>query len=208
MAAVYEGNDADWGGTHTRDGSAASFQFKSQGITHVLTGGANDWVFFKRAAGEQKYLPRYLVNSLHLPQIQAEAFPEGLAGTIGIGFKPGVDVAADRRPEDVSAAETRCREVLKKAGLYNGESHNMGVARAYCESVNFLAAALDEGGLSVPGLHRGARALTSLPPVSTFRLDFSSHAYYGVAAVRDLAYKTECKCFEYLNDKNHPLPPQ
>lgn len=183
----------------------AVFRFKSRGVTHVV--GFNALFFwFSFAAEQQEYRPRYAVGSYDSPNGSADTMdPEQLTGALGVGWTPASDVGNAHDPGDVSASQTRCREIMKDAGQNTSDRLNFLLMVSACDGFNFLVEAIKKGGLSAQGLRRGTQAMGSLAPASTFRIAFADGRVDGVAAVRDLGYRKDCNCFVYLSRKNHGL---
>lgn len=182
------------------DISQAVLRFKQEGVTHVFPQTPGVLILFARAAESQNYRPRYGVSTDSQPNfIQNNVPKEQLAGALGVGWVPTADVDKARDPGDVSAAQKRCRKVMEEAG----QDPSKGLTT--CDAMNFLVSAIEHGGLSPAEVQRGAHAMGSMPPASTFRISFPRGRFTGASAVRDLAYRDDCSCFAYLTSKNHSM---
>ncbi len=178
-------------------------KFSQAGITHVV--GDASLIEFAPAARAQNYFPRFGVATFSGPPLLKLVSGGGqLRGALGIGWVPIVDVdQAQDPPGDVSPRETHCREVMKEAGQPTDSRLAMATAYRICEVFNFLSSAVEAGDLSPAGVQRGIAAMGSMPPVSTFRIQFKGGRRDGLAAVRDLEYRLACECFAYASSKNH-----
>lgn len=174
-------------------------QLQSAGATHVIFAQCVCGVFpalFMQAAESQGYRPTYALSSDHaLSGIPTVAPPVQLTDAKGIGWIPLDDLGDIDEAVPNEAAEL-CRKIYSDAGLPDGREHG------YCDALFFLKAALDvadsvtSAGLAdaVDGL--GDTYVSPLTPLT----DFPDGRRDGVAAVYDVAFDTECSCFEYVGD--------
>lgn len=185
--------------------SAAVLRFREAGVTHVIPPPIL-MTFFMPAAASQNYRPRYAVDSGISPLGMQSFAPVGqLSGAMGVGWIPTADVDNARHPSDVGAAESRCRKVMESAGQGTSARDAFRLMVRACDGLNFLATAIAHGGLSPLGVRNGVAALGSLPSAATFNMTFPSGRPQGASAVRDLAYREDCSCFEYLSKTNHRM---
>lgn len=192
--------------SHSSEMSQAVLQFRSKGVTHVIASDSAALLFFIGEAASQNYRPRYAITSYHHPKTLEQAVPATqLAGALGVGYTPTRDVWDARDPGDVSPAQARCREVMQQAGQDTSNRNAFQVMVGACDGFNFLAGAIESGGLSPEGLQRGAQAMGSLSPASTFGIAFPGGRPDGAAVVRDLGFREDCGCFAYLSDANHAM---
>lgn len=190
-------------GSMPREMSQAVLAFRDAGVTHVISDGY--LLYFTLAAENQVYRPRYTVTSFHAPTLLADTASENqLEGILGVGYIPTLDVGGTRDPGDLSAAGTRCREVMKKAGQNPENRQALLVMVLLCDSFNFLAAAVDHGSPSTAGIRQGSASVKTIPPAATFTLAFPGGRPDGVAAVRRLSFAAACTCFTYTGG-NHPM---
>lgn len=194
------------GWTNQGDMNAAILQFKQEQVTHVIPAAPLVLLLFPQSAENQGYRPRYLVASHQRPTLLEKTAPKRqLAGAMGVGFHIAGDVQHRQDPGDPSAAATRCREVMEKAGQKTTSRGAWSLMTRSCDAFNFLLTAVDRGGLSAAGLYRGAQDMGSMPPAATFRIAFENGRSDGPSAVRDLAYSEKCGCFTYLGSVNHGM---
>jgi hypothetical protein len=189
------------GSQQQSDFQSAVLQFRQAGVTHVLSDGANISLFMIQASS-QRYRPRYALSSYSAPQpfVQTLAPKDQLAGAVGIGSSPTIDVnlADDPGPTPGSAW---CLKALKDGGqTFNGDKRfAQAIAFALCDGFRMLvAAAKAGGGLTGPQLVQGVGIAGPTFPTS---FAFSSGFAPGVSTLpgsaRDLAYNVPCACFRY-----------
>jgi hypothetical protein len=205
-AAVYS-YSATGAGSGTE--SAAAFQFRAKGITHVIGTGLNTYLFMTPAetAG---YRPRYGVSTFNAPGVllQHNVPKPQLTGALGIGTDPTGDVDATRDPVAVSSAERRCLATMHAAGQsFTGKRVAEAVGLFDCDVFRLLrAAAAAGGGLSPVALARGiALAGPRFVPAETFSSGLRPGRYALAGSARDLAWGTDCECFHYTSTVDHPL---
>jgi hypothetical protein len=186
------------------DVTAAVLRFKSAKVTHVL--GDYSLVNFTPAAESQRYRPRYGFTSFS-PGIAFNLFapPEQLRGALGVGWIPSSDVEGEQDPGDVSPAEAHCRKVMSDAD----QTESSGLAKLAmtwgCDTFTFLDLAATKYGPSPDGVRAAAAAMGSMASAATFSIKFPGGRPDGVAAVRDIGRRDDCRCFAYLNTTNRPV---
>ncbi len=180
--------------------SSAVLRFKADGVTHVIA-GVLDLLLFPQTAESQHYRPRYAISSFHAPiLLQSAVSAQQLNGALGAGYYPTSDTDTPHDPGDISPFETHCRKIEADTGQNTSEREAFNFMVKACDGFALLGEAIARGGaLSVDGFRRGAAAIQTMPPAGTFVISFTGPAGSGVAAVRDLGYKTDCKCFVYLD---------
>lgn len=188
----------------SEDANRAVLQFQQAGVTHVL--GDSSLTLFAMAAVSQNYYPRYSITTLNVPPLFAQVVPKkALKGSLAVGYMPAVDVDEAHDPGDVSPAERRCYQLMKQAGQPTRDRTAYSGMVVACDAFSFLASTINKGGLSPLGMHRGAAAIGSLPPASTFGMSFPKGRPDGASAVRDYGFRDACECFVYLSNKNHGM---
>jgi hypothetical protein len=176
----------------------AVLRMKADGITHVFGASA----FFLRDAESQQYRPRYA----YLPGLGALGAANSPAaqmkGALTVGWAPTEDVDQPQDPGP-TPGEAHCAAVMRAAGL-QGNRQDVNLMYAVCDAVYSFRDALNAGGqASVPGLRRGYEALgNGFRPALTFTATFGPGRHYGVNAVRDIAYDSECSCLKYTSRAN------
>jgi ABC-type branched-subunit amino acid transport system substrate-binding protein len=188
--------------------SSAVLQFQSGHVTHVIANGAV--VLLAPVAESQHYRPRYAISSWDAPAFTASTLASGgaeaqLHGARGAGYIPSADVEARQDPGDVSPAVGHCRQVMKRAGQDTSSRTTFLVMLINCEQLSFVDRALNAvGQLSDAALVRGSDLLGStFPPLVTFKERFGPGRVDGAAVVRDLSYRTDCRCFAYDSRTDH-----
>ena len=185
--------------------NSAVLQFRSAGVTHVVSDPLQ-LLLFPQSAESQQYRPRYAIGSQHVPELIEKAAPAGqLNGALGAGFMPAMDVSARQDPGALSSATTRCQAVQRAGGQNPDKRDAYYLMVKACDGFWFLDRAVKLGGLSPLGVVQGARQIRSMPPAGVFRISFDDGRPDGIAAIRDLGFKTSCKCFMYLDKTDRPM---
>jgi hypothetical protein len=187
---------------------SAMFRFRSNGVTHVLL--PESAYVATPVAEQQHYRPRYAVTTLDgLASLTVATSPPGqLNGALGLGWLPVSDVDAAHDPGPVSPAQTRCLDVMAKAGQASSDRLVQTTQLIVCDALNFIVAALTGGGDATPdAFRRGVAALgAGFPSAMTFQERYGANRYDGAAAGRDLAYRSDCNCFVYTGAADRPFP--
>ncbi|MCW2544578.1 MAG: hypothetical protein JWM40_2130 [Frankiales bacterium] len=187
------------------DFQSAVLQFRSAGVTHVLSDGANISLFMLQAS-TQTYRPRYAISSYSAPQpfVETLAPKDQLRGAVGIGSSPTLDVDLSEDPGPTPGSPW-CLKALKAGGqtFNSGKRFAQAVAFALCDGLRMLAfAGKAGGGLTGPQLVAGVGLAGPTFPTS---FAFSSGFRPGVSTLpgsaRDLAYNEGCSCFRYGRTK-------
>jgi hypothetical protein len=187
----------------------AVLKFSQQGITHVLFLGT--WstgpFFFLKAAENQRYRPRYGLNSTELPNFIVQSDPAAqLHRAVDVGFWPSTDVPASRDPHD-NAPQALCLKIIKDAGI---SSPSRFAAMEYlrtCDGLFFLRAALaSTSNITAAGLRTAADKLgrTYQSPL-TFSTRFGPQRYDGVGTVRLADFDDASGFFGYRRASSYSL---
>ena len=182
----------------------AELKFATEGVDLVVfmsPGGAAE-TYFMTAANTQHYRPKYAIWSADSPTILATTAPKGqLAGTIGIGYEPGLDVASGQDPTAKTAAGQACLAFGTKLHLDESGLANP-LVRAACDDWFPLVRAADANPAitsAAAALEQGLDALgSSYASASTFAMDFIAARHDEAHGYRDLAYDGGCSCFAYI----------
>lgn len=188
----------------SQEGAEAVQRFRAAQVTHVFTNYnfTAISVFFE----SQKYRPRYALQTQNAPRGAEKDSPKSqLAGALGVGWAPNVDVASERDPGDVSAGESRCRKVMHQSGLDTSNRDAFQIMTLTCDAFEFVDSAAEAGDVSPGGLHSGASKLTKFESASTFRASFARGRGNGASVVRDLGWRDDCECVSYFTSMNWPL---
>ena len=208
VRAPYPQNAADVSGAATA-ASNAVLKFRSSGVTHALV-FEEDGVLsllFGNNADSQGYRPRHGVNSQNGTQalVDSGAYPRGqLAGMVGIGWFPGIDIApAENTDAGPFSSDTRrrCIALYKAAGVSYDNANAAAIALGTCTQFWWLRHVMSkvtvfnrDGVLAAA--HRSG-AFESASGQFVLRIDADHHD--GVGAVRHWAYKPECGCMRYTS---------
>lgn len=185
------------------DISGLVLRFRSDGITHVLFCDAPLLVFAQQAES-QRYRPRYGISSFNVPIVflQGLAPNAQLAGSLGVGFAPTLDVDAQRDPGKAGpAGEAACRAVGERAGIRyeRGKRLAQGILYDTCDVLALIVeAAKAAGSLTGTGIRDGVGvAGPKLVSAYTYASGLSATQRAHPAAIRDLAFATSCNCYGY-----------
>lgn len=191
--------------------SAAAYQFRARGITHVIGTGLNTYLFMTPAetAG---YRPRYGVSTFNAPGVLLEHnVPTAqLTGALGIGTDPTADVDEAHDPGSVSPAQDRCLRLMAAAGQdFTGKRLAEAVALFNCDVFSLLRRSAVAGhGLDAAAIIRGVQlAGDRFVPAETFSSGLGPGRFALAGTARDLAWVVGCECFEYTSAVDHPITP-
>jgi hypothetical protein len=196
---TYSGSASDLGSIAAQMQSA-SLQFSSSHVDRVLTldyQGTLEF-FFMNNAQSQRYHPKYgLATWSDTEFLRANAPAAQLAGSTGIGWMPGFDLAVSQLPLD--EPRKRCLQVMKKAQVPPLEAQTDTLIQLrVCEEVFFVQKLLNAAtDLSPVGLAAAAASLGAQPSYAGFAQRLGRTKLWGASAYRDLAYDTSCSCFAY-----------
>ena len=155
---------------------------------------------FMKVAQRQAYFPRYGLNSTMAPAaLVDEVSAAQLAGAIGVGYAPVLDVADSDAPP--SADRNLCGDIYKGVDLGGKSISGRYSAVALCGQLMTIRAAL--AGVSDPTparLRAELNGLGTAPGVLSLssRLDGAHHD--GASSIRPLAFDSDCKCMRYAGD--------
>jgi hypothetical protein len=195
--------DETYYSTTNADVSGYVLRFQADGITHVLFCDLGLFVFAEQAE-TQHYRPRYGVSTFNTPVLFLQGIvPDAqLAGAVGVGFIPSLDVddAHDPGPAAMPAA-AQCRAVAAKHGVSYSAGRRFARAVLYdtCDIINVIASAAQTAqALDGPALRAGIGVVGSrLRSATSFVSGLSTTVHAMPAATRDLAFVDACTCFQY-----------
>lgn len=189
--------------------ASAAYQFRARGITHVIGTGLNTYLFMTPAetAG---YRPRYGVSTFNAPGVllQNNVPKPQLTGALGIGTDPTADVDEAHDPGAISPAETRCINLMNEAGQdFTGKRLAEAVALFDCDVFSLLRVSAVAGhGLDAPSIIRGIQlGGPKFVPAETFTSGLGPAKFALAGTARDLAWSTQCLCFQYTSTVDHPV---
>jgi hypothetical protein len=179
--------------------SNAVLRFRAAGITHVMIGDGPAGVFdgtgltllWIRAAGSQRYYPRYGFNTANSPVSGYDAglwTADDIRGARAVSWGDGSDYGDEgiqRNP-----ARVRCFGLMDTAGVPLDNDQAKQTALNACDTLWFLRAALTGGGqATVEAAIRGANGLgTSHSSPQAYATLFSASRHDGTSAVRLAAF--------------------
>jgi hypothetical protein len=182
---------------------ASVLQFRGNDVTHVIADAASITIF-ATAAEQQRYRPRYGVQSLNVLHPSNESVPRGqYNGAVGVGWLP----SHDTNSVEGAAAASCLRDLAARGHSYAGKSEPTFIALMICDAVRLITGALNASGtLSVAGLATGIGTFgPRFEPAATFRSGFSAGRRDIVGAVRDVGYDAKCSCFRYASRTLWPI---
>lgn len=185
--------------------STAAFQFRSDGITHVILESLFS-ILFPQAAESQQFRPRYTFTTANAPLlVQSATPPQQLRGTVGVGYFASYDVDSNVDPGDPSPAAAHCRKIQRAAGNDPNQRESWNLQVKACDAFALIAEAARLQGLGTRTIADGAARIPSLQPAGAFAITFGPGRQDGPGAVRDIAYDSACECFKFVSTTNHPL---
>jgi ABC-type branched-subunit amino acid transport system substrate-binding protein len=197
--ATYSGSASDLGAIATQMQNAV-LKFRSQGIDRVLTLDYQGTLqyFFMTNAENQGYRPKYgLATWSDAEFLRANGSAAQLAGSTGIGWMPGYDLAVRQLPVD--EPKRRCLAAMKAGGVpaLQAQTDTLIQLRA-CAEVFFAERLLNTASdLSPRGIAAAAAALGDQPSYVGFAERFGGSKLWGANAYRDLSFDSSCSCFAY-----------
>ena len=185
-------------------GSSASANavlgFRTAGVDRIFPAGYSP-LYFMTAAESQGYRPAYAMVSAQAPGglLESVAPANQLKNAQGIGWQPYLDIGKGTKPGPVSARETLCFALMRKAGQAATSSLVKGFQVQVCDLLFYLKDLADLRPDLPRDLLTSARTALGARFVSpaTFRVDVT-HRTAGMAGYRPLAYKDACSCFQYV----------
>jgi hypothetical protein len=189
--------------TTNADVSGYVLQMRSAGISHVLFCDLGLFVFATQAE-TQRYRPRYGVSSFNTPVLflQGTVPDAQLAGSMGSGFMPTLDVDAAHDPSrSEMPAAAQCEAIGIRGGVkYPPEKRlAQGILYDTCDILQLIvASAKTAGALDGPGLVHGMGiAGAGWQPAITWRSGLSPTVHGMPTAARDLFFVSSCQCYQY-----------
>jgi hypothetical protein len=180
---------------------------RANGVTNVLFLAPGAEGSLIQDAYQQHWFPKYAITSFDTPWALASAHTKeigaALAGAIGIGWQPTMDVGTYGSSVFTNPTTRTCKAIEAPTGQLTNNEHEFA-AYQYCDGLlSVQAAANASGAATITGssLLAGYNALgTSHPDAIAMgeRLDAQHHN--GAGAYRPLAFNTGCRCFQYTGN--------
>lgn len=191
----------------------AILKLTSAGVTHVimLDATGTTTLLFGQAASQQEFFPRLGINTATGLQALYDAgvltAPQ-LAGAVGLGWLPTIDLPASDGEKYASDAAAECLDTVKAATGEGFTSTNAaGLALAECDMVHLTAATLDniEGEWSLQSAADAIGTLgedyqSALVPGSGFTEGRQDAVQVGY----DMAWDDKCGCVTYVKELQIP----
>jgi ABC-type branched-subunit amino acid transport system substrate-binding protein len=195
-------------GLYTGDTTAAASEysggvlsFSSRGVDRVFFAPGGQPYYFATAAQSQAYHPRYELGSLEYPQVLTANLPaEQLAGAMGLGWLPFMDLPSTEWGKVSTPGSAECRKAMASADQDFSSGTTIGIAMWICDEWAFLRDVFaSASGTDVTSFRRAAEGLgSSFRPAATFRTAFGpGRTHDGASAYRLLAFDDRCGCFGY-----------
>jgi len=191
------GGSGDGGNAQSR---SAALKFATLGVDRVLNVSYSP-LYFMTAAQSQQYYPAYAVNSDVAPEALLEtAAPARLKNAAGIGWAPYNDIGKGTHPGPVSPRETLCFDIMRQSGQQMTSPVVKALVVQVCNSFFYLKDLGDRIPTVPRNLFSVGRGVLGKTFVSadTFRVDVTRRTD-GVAGYRQLAFKQDCQCFQYVS---------
>jgi hypothetical protein len=188
-------------------------KFRQNGVTHLIfigTGGGLTFVF-ATGAKNQSYYPRYGVTSgsgLQGLYDAGEFTDKELAGAVGTGWAPSIDLTTAAGDKYANAATRHCLAVLKqRTGQQYASTNEASIALGQCDEINLIAEAIRKAG-DLINLSTGRAAIEGLGNnvqlASRPAYFFGPDRHDGPELSWDMRWDTPCKCARY-GTQSHPL---
>ena len=210
---VHNPNAASEDGATVSQIESAFFKFRSDGVTHVILLDASGSFLLIGAptARGQNYYPRFGINSGSGAQAiydNGTVTSKQLAGAVGLGWLPGLDLPANQGPKYATAATRQClQNIERRTGQKFTSTNAEGLALSYCDEIGVLTFALRRitGPIT---LQNGISAMESVG--SAYKPAGLPTSFYGpgrhdaVNTGFDLIWRTSCSCATYVG--RHTIP--
>jgi hypothetical protein len=184
----------------------AVLKFQTQGVTHVIGDNAS-YAGLMTETNSQGYYPRYGMTSYNGGGVLLQqAVPaSALAGALGVGWAPSVDVDGAHDPGPTGPAYKACLDTMHKHQVEVTSRAALAGALGICDGLKVLAQSMNAGkGFDGPHITSG-RGLFSFETTATFSSTHNEGSVAMPSAVRDYAYRSDCKCFVYVSKTNRSL---
>jgi hypothetical protein len=177
-------------------------RLRNDGVDHLVlvdNGGAMT-LLFANDAYSQHYFPRYAGTSSNGFQALLSAGdiqPAVLAGAVGAGWEPLIDLPRGKSAPFLSAAGRSCRSLMTKAGLSFSDVNSEAVAFGYCDKVALLRAAVGRQSPTLAAFVSGLDSLDRFDPARGVASRFSATRHDGGSGYFAMTFRNDCSCFAY-----------
>ncbi len=195
------------------DVQSATLRFRDAGVTHLVMLDANGslTLLFAQNSRNQRYFPRLGANTATGMQALYDAGvvdAAQLAGAVGLGWLPILDLPAGKGDAYLTGATKRCLDNNKKrTGQTFTSTNAASIALIACDSIGAFAAAVGKAGpiLNINTGRAGVEALgSSFQPSAIPRTFFSPRRHDGLELGFDLMWDSTCTCAKY-KDRGHRI---
>jgi hypothetical protein len=122
---------------------------------------------------------------------------------MGAGYLPAYEVPD---PQDVSAAATWCKELMRRAGEDVSQSLVRVIVLSECDAMTFMVAAMTAGGAATPsGMQDGVPHLAGYSSTITYEGHPTQAHHDGARRVRDFTFDDACGCFVFPSKQTFPV---
>jgi ABC-type branched-subunit amino acid transport system substrate-binding protein len=195
----YTSTDTDAAGQY----GGGVLSFKAKNVDRVFFAPGGQPIYFGLAAEQQAYHPHYEMGSLEYPNPVAQTLPaDQLAGSMGLGWMPYLDLPSSEWPKVVTPGIALCRKAMAAAKQDYSGSTTLAIAAWVCDDWLFLRDVFAAGATpDEAGIRRAADSLgATFRPAATFRsLLGPDRTHDGAAGYRLLAFSSACTCYRYTS---------
>ena len=189
--------------------SSAVLRFRQNGVTHVVDLDAKGvaTLFLMSNAESQQWHPEYAIDSAAGVQTLYEGGniqADQAAHATGIGWLPGLDVPADKVPDNPVAKA--CLAYFASKGAAATDNNARTVQLAVCDTFEALKVALDGGARDRDAAARALEAYGDRFQAATaLGTGFNARRHDGVSAFRYLKWDAACTCMAYVGGNRPAL---
>jgi len=187
---------------------SAQLSFAANGVTHVIPFESNGGLstLFLPTARSQGYFPRYGVSTASGSEALLEAGAADksqMAGAVGFGWMPSVDLRAGDNPLDGPYSNDNrryCIQVMNASGITFDSGNAEGIALNACSDLYLLKTALDAtpAPINLPRFVAAAESLgTSYQRAGGVGEEFRPGRHDPSNVAYRWRYVDDCGCFRY-----------
>jgi hypothetical protein len=201
----------DLGGLNS-DVSNAVLRFSEQDIDHVMIidgsagvcAGACLGYQFLQQAESQKYYPRYGFNDNNYADASVNSLYPASQLKRSVSTVWSDDTAAADVGWRPNPAREKCYDIMRKHSVPMDNDNQTYAARAACEQLWFMRAAIAKLGNATLNNDNFMAAVntigTSFQPLNTYLSRLSASQHDGASAVRNEAFFDSCTCYKYTSN--------
>ena len=202
---------SDLGGMNS-DVNSAVLKFADLGITHVMIidgsagvcAGACLGYQFTNQAESQQFRPRYGFNDNNYADTSVNSLYPARQLSRSVAVVWNDDEPADDVGWRPNPAREKCYALMREKGVPLENDNQTYAARAACEQVWFMRAAVAKMGSAVLNNDNFMAAVntmgTSFQPLNTYLSRLTNTQHDGASAVRNEAFFDSCTCYRYTSN--------